>query len=143
MILIDTNLVSELMRATPAPVVLNWFGRQEATALYFSAVAEAELRRGAALLPAGKRRDRLVAAIDTMLAVDFASRILPFDSAAAIAFAAIFVARRTGGRPISFPDCQIAGIARAHGASLATRNVADFTGCGIDLIDPWASGQAD
>lgn len=137
MILIDTNVISELMRPKPASTVLDWFGRQDAAALYFSAVGEAELRRGAVILPEGKRRDRLMSEIDAMVGEDFAGRVLPFDSAAARAFASIFADRRAEGKPISFPDCQIAAIARAHGTAMATRNVADFEGCGVDVIDPW------
>lgn len=114
-----------------------WFGRQDALALHLSAVSEAEVRRGAAILPDGKRRDRLIAEIDGMILEDFAGRVLPFESAAAVAFAAIFADRRSAGRPISFPDCQIAAIARSHGAAIATRNVADFEGCGVEVIDPW------
>ncbi|MCT9000747.1 type II toxin-antitoxin system VapC family toxin [Chelativorans intermedius] len=138
MILIDTNVISELMRPNPAPAVLAWFGDQDAMALHLSAVGEAELRRGAAALPDGKRRERLIAEIDAMIAEDFAGRVLPFDSAAAKAFAAIFMDRRNAGRPISFTDCQIAATARAYGAAIATRNVADFEGCGVEVIDPWA-----
>jgi hypothetical protein len=140
MILIDTNVVSELMRHVPAPAVLAWFAGQDASSLYLSAVGEAELRRGAAILPVGKRRDRLIAEIDAMITEDFAARVLPFDSAAAVAFAAIYLDRRTAGRPISFPDCQIAATARAHGAAMATRNVADFADCGVKVIDPWTHG---
>lgn len=98
MILIDTNVISELMRANPALAVLDWFGRQEASTLHLSAVGEAELRRGAAILPEGKRRDRLIAEIDAMVEEDFAGRVLPFDSEAAVAFAAIFADRRVAGR---------------------------------------------
>lgn len=130
MILIDTNVISELMRPEPSPAVLAWFGKQTAADLHLSAVVEAELRRGAAALPAGKRRDRLIVEIDSMISEDFAGRVLAFDSAAAVAFAAVFVDRQAAGRPISFPDCQIAATARAHGAAIATRNVADFEGCG-------------
>ena len=137
MILIDTNVISELMRAKPAPAVLDWFGRQDAADLHLSAVGEAELRRGAAILPAGRRRDRLIAEIDAMVAEDFAGRVLPFDSAAAVAFAAIFAERRAAGRPISQFDCQIAAVARTHGAAIATRNTGDFADCGIAVIDPW------
>lgn len=139
MVLIDTNVISELMRPEPSKAVLAWFGHQTAADLHLSAVVEAELRRGAAVLPAGKRRERLIAEIDAMIFEDFAGRVLPFDSAAAVAFAAIFVNRQAAGRPISFPDCQIAATARAHGAVIATRNVADFEGCGIDVINPWES----
>ena len=137
MLLIDTNVISELMRSDPAPAVLEWFGQQVAADLHLRAVGEAELRRGAAILPTGKRRDRLMAEINAMVLEDFAGRVLPFDSAAAIAFAAIFVERRAAGQPISFPDCQIAATALAHGAAIVTRNVSDFEGCGIRVINPW------
>jgi predicted nucleic acid-binding protein len=141
MILLDTNVVSELMRPAPTEAVLAWFAAQDAADLYLSAIGEAELRRGAAMLPAGKRRDQLMATIDTMIAEDFAGRILPFDSAAAQAFVLVFLERRAAGRPISFADCQIAAIARAQGAAIATRNTSDFAGCGIAVIDPWAHQQ--
>ena len=98
MILIDTNVVSELMRSMPAPAVLDWFGRQDAAGLHLSAVGEAELRRGALILPAGRRRDRLIAEINALVWDDFGHRVLPFDSAAAQEFAAIFADRRAAGR---------------------------------------------
>jgi predicted nucleic acid-binding protein len=141
MILLDTNVVSELMRPAPSEAVLAWFAAQDAADLYLSAIGEAELRRGAAKLPAGKRRDQLMAAIDAMIAKDFAGRILPFDSAAAQAFVLVFLERRATGRPISFADCQIAATARAQGAAIATRHTADFAGCGIAVIDPSAHQQ--
>lgn len=137
MILIDTNVISELMRPVPDPAVLSWFDAQDALALFLNTVTEAELRRGVASLPEGKRRDQLQAAMDAMIDEDFAGRVLPFDSAAATAFAAIFTERQTAGRPISFPDCQIAAIARARGAAVATRNIKDFEDCGITIINPW------
>ena len=137
MILVDTNVISDLMRPRPSPQVLAWFGNKDASALYLSAVGEAELRRGAMLLPDGRRRYSLLSEIDAMVAEDFAGRVLPINSAAAVAFAAIFVDRRSAGRPISIPDCQIATTARAHGTAIATRNVADFEGCGVEVIDPW------
>ncbi|MXW86976.1 MAG: type II toxin-antitoxin system VapC family toxin [Boseongicola sp. SB0673_bin_14] len=137
MILIDTNVVSELMRPLPAPAVLDWFGSQDNSGLHLSAVGEAELRRGALVLPAGRLRDRLVAEINALVWDDFGYRVLPFDSAAAQEFAAIFADRRAAGRAISFPDCQIAAIARAHRAAIATRNGRDFEGCGIKIVDPW------
>jgi predicted nucleic acid-binding protein len=135
--LLDTNVVSELMRPQPAPAVLNWFAARDPTALFLSAISEAELRTGVAVLPAGKRRDSLTETIDAMIAEDFAGRILPFDSAAAKAFAVITATRRAAGRPIMEADCQIAAIARSRGVIVATRNVADFEGCGIGIVDPW------
>jgi predicted nucleic acid-binding protein len=93
------------------------------------------------MLPAGKRRDQLMAAIEAMITEDFAGRILPFDSAAASAFVLVFLERRAAGRPIRLADCQIAATARAQGAAIATRNTADFAGCGIAVIDPSAHQQ--
>ena len=137
MILIDTNVVSELMRAEPAQNVLDWFGKHDAVDLFISAVTEAELRTGVAILPEGQHRDRLQAAIDAMIDLDFQARILPFDSLAAKAYAEIAAQRRASGRPIAEADCQIAAIARATNAPVATRNVKDFDGCGLRLINPW------
>lgn len=137
MILIDTNVVYELMRPVPAAAVLDWFAGRETADLFLSAVSEAELRAGAAYLPAGRRRDELVTAIDAMVVEDFGGRILPFDSAAAKNYAVIAAARRAAGQPIAEADCQIAAIARTRGAAVATRNVADFLGCEIEIIDPW------
>jgi len=140
MILLDTNVISELLRPAPAPSVETWLAAQDGPDVYLSAVSEAELRLGVALLPAGSRRAALAGAIDTILAEDFRARILPFDSAATRAYAAIVAERRSAGRPISQFDAQIAAIARANGATVATRNVRDFETCGIDLIDPWQAG---
>jgi predicted nucleic acid-binding protein len=137
MIVIDTNVVSELMRPAPAQAVLDWFGGQDPSVLYLSAVSEAELRRGVAILPEGRRRDALHEAIDAMVTEDFTGRVLAFDGAAAVTFATVFAERRAAGRPISFPDCQIAAIARAHGAAVATRNTGDFEECGIAVLNPW------
>lgn len=136
-LVLDTNVVSELMRPAPAQAVLDWFAAQEPAALFLSAISEAELRTGAAMLPAGRRREALAAAIDAMVAEDFAGRLLAFDSGAAKACATIAEARRAAGRPISAADCQIAAIALARGAAVATRNVGDFAGCGIEVVDPW------
>jgi predicted nucleic acid-binding protein len=138
MILLDTNILSELMRPAPDRLVERWLGEQPDASVFISAITEAELRYGVALLPEGKRRSALAAVVAAMLAEDFAGRVLPFDSAAAVAFAAIAASRRQAGRPIAQADAQIAGIARSRGAVLATRNVADFEGCGIELVNPFA-----
>ena len=140
MILLDTNVVSELMRPSPAADVVDWIAGRPVADLHLSTISEAELRYGAALLPPGQRREGLLAAIEGMLREDFEGRILSFDSAAARAYAAIAVERRSAGRPISHADCQIAAIARSRGASVATRDVDDFAGCGIDVVNPWATG---
>jgi hypothetical protein len=137
MIVLDTNVLSELLRPAPAPQVEAWLAAQDGNSVYFTAVGEAELRYGVALLPGGRRRTALDAAIDGLLGEDFRDRILPFDREAAGAYADIAAARRAAGRPISQFDCQIAAIARAHGASVATRNTNDYEGCGVPVIDPW------
>ena len=137
MILLDTNVISEMMRTEPAQIVLDWFGKHDAADLFISAVTEAELRTGVAILPDGQRRDRLQLAIDAMIDQDFQSRVLPFDSHAAKAYAEIASQRRASGRPIAEADCQIAAIARASEAPIATRNVKDFDGCSVRVINPW------
>jgi hypothetical protein len=136
-ILLDTNVVSELMRPKPAQAALDWFAAQDSSKLFFSAVSEGEVRTGAAILPAGERRDSLTATIDIMITEDFAGRVLPFDSAAAKAYAAIAASRRAAGQPIMEADCQIAAIARVRGAAVATRNVRDFGGCDVEIVDPF------
>ena len=137
MIFLDTNVVSELLRPVPARQVEAWLSAQDGAMVYFTAVGEAELRHGVAILPAGRRRNALSGAIEGILEEDFRDRVLPFDRAAARAYAAIAAERRAAGRPISQFDCQIAAIARAHEAAVATRNTGDYEGCGIDVIDPW------
>ena len=137
MILLDTNVVSELMRPAPSPAVVSWVTRRDATTLFFSAVAEAELRLGVAIMHPGRRRDEIEAATEAMLREDFAGRILPFDSAAAHAYAAIAAAHRAAGRPVATADMQIAAIARSQDMAVATRNTRDFTGTGVDLTNPW------
>ena len=142
MIVIDTNAVSELMRLTPDPAVMAWFSEQDSAELYLTAVSEAELRAGAAILPEGRRHDHRAVEVDAVVREDFAGRVLPFDSAAARAHAAIAASRRSRGRTILEADCQIAAIARATDAAVATRNTVDFEHCGIALIDPWAENRA-
>ncbi len=139
MIVLDTNVVSELMRPHPAGQVVDWVGRQPALRLYTSSISEAELRYGVEVLSEGTRRRALQAAVDGLLREDFAGRILPFDSDAARAYALIAAARRAAGRPISQPDCQIAGIARSVGATVATRDTGGFEGCGVRVVNPWSN----
>ena len=136
MIIIDTNVISELLRPIPEAAVEAWLGEQDGLSIYLTAISEAELRYGVAIMTSGKRRDGLGVAIDRILRDDMAGRILPFDSAAARAYADIAASRRSAGKPISQADCQIAAIARAHNAPVATRNTPDFEACAIDLINP-------
>ena len=137
MILLDTNVVSELMRSKPDPGVKMWLAKQDTANVFISVITEAELRYGVAILPMGRRRDRIAAEVENMLKEDFARRILPFESEAASFYAEIGAGRRTAGLPISHADCQIAAIARCRGAAIATRNVGHFEHCGIEVINPW------
>ena len=140
MIILDTSVLSELLRPDPARQVERWLAAQDGTKVYFTTVGEAELRHGVAILPKGRRRNALATAIEGLLDEDFRDRILPFDRPAARAYATIAAERRAAGRPISQFDCQIAAIARAREATVATRNTSDYEGCGIALIDPWTFG---
>lgn len=139
MIVLDTSVVSELMRAEPAKAVVEWVGRQPPLGLFTTAVTEAEILLGVRLLARGKRRDRIEAAVRAMFGEDFAGRVLPFGSHAASVYARIASERKRAGRPIAAFDAQIAAIARCSGAAVATRNVADFEGCGVQVVDPWSS----
>jgi toxin FitB len=135
--LLDTNVLSELLRSAPEPSVLQWLAAQPAEGLFVSAVTQAEMMLGARLLPSGKRRTALESALRGMFDEDFAGRVLPFDSAAVPAYAEIVATRRAAGRPIAQFDAQIAAIARQLGMGVATRNVDDFIGCGVGLVNPW------
>lgn len=137
MIILDTNVISELLRSAPEVRVERWLAAQNGAVVFLTAITEAELRYGTAVMPDGRRRAGIAMMLDSILREDFAGRILPFDSPAAETFAAIAAARRSAGRPIAQADCQIAAIARAAGASLATRNVRDFADCGIRIVNPW------
>jgi predicted nucleic acid-binding protein len=139
-IILDTNVFSELLRPAPEPRVEAWLAAQDGADVYLTAITEAELRYGVAIMANGRRRGALAAAMDRILREDFITRIVPFDSAAAQVYAAAGAERRAAGRPIAQADCQIAAIARARGASVATRNIADFEGYGVMLINPWHAG---
>ena len=137
MVVVDTPVVSELMRLEPDPKVLNWLDRRPTRELFVTAVTEAEVRTGIAFLPDGARRRGLAEAAERAFGDLFAGRILPFDSAAARIYAEIASARRSSGRPLSQPDGQIGSSARCRNMAVATRNVRDFEGIGIELVDPW------
>lgn len=140
MVVLDTNVVSELMRDDPDANVLVWLDERPTRELFVTAVTEAEVRTGIAFLPEGKRRRAIADAADRAFGGLFAGRVLPFDSEAARAYAGIAAARRASGRPVSQADGQIAAITRSRSMALATRNTRDFSDTGIDLIDPWAGG---
>ena len=136
MIVLDTNVLSELMRSQPAAAVFAWVAAQPRAALHTTGVNKAEILYGIAALPEGRRRAALAAAAEAMFTDDFVGRVLPFDEAAAVHYAEI-AGRRREGRPIEAFDAQIAATARVAGAELATRNVGDFAGCGLALVNPW------
>ncbi len=137
MIILDTNVLSELMRAKPSPRVVAWVAKQPAIELFTTSITEAEIFYGIELLSRGKRREGLLAAAEAMFSEDLAGRVLGFESDAARMFSKIAVSCRALGRPISHVDAQIAAIARVRRARLATRNVGDFEDCDLDVVDPW------
>jgi len=136
MIILDTNVISALMRAQPDATVVGWLDRQPPESIWTTAVTVLEIRLGIELLVTGKRRNQLEALFEQSLAEDFQDRILPFDRDAAREAAALVAQRQREGRPVDLRDTQIAGIAVARRATLATRNVRHFQG--VDVIDPWA-----
>ncbi len=137
MIILDTNVLSEFMRAVPNPVVMDWVGQQEISELFTTTITQAEVYYGLALLPIGKRRSDMERAARLMFEQDFQDRILTFDSVAAMEYAALASLRRQLGKPIAQADAQIAAIARANLAVLATRNIPDFCDCQLVLVNPW------
>lgn len=140
MIVLDTNVISELMKGSGSAAVSKWIAAQGATRLMTTAITQAEILHGIALLPAGRRRREIQTAADAMFNLDFADRILPFDSRAAVTYAALVRERQRRGRPIGQFDAQIAAIALVAQATLATHNVRDFEHCDLDVVDPWAAG---
>lgn len=136
MIVLDTNVVSELMRKTPEPDVLRWVDAFDAADVFMTAVTAAELMYGVARLPEGCRKQDLFSRVGALLAQDFADQILPFDGLAAVHYADIVASRELAGRPISMADAQTAAICRQWTAGVATRNVADFIGTGIQVVNP-------
>ena len=139
MIIVDTNVLSELMRREPSPVVIAWVEAQAGTSLFTTTITQAEIFYGIRVLPAGKRRDEIEMSAREMFSTDFIGRVLPFDEDAAYAYAEIASARRQEGHPISQFDAQIAAISQSRDSILATRNTPDFEGCGIQLVDPWGA----
>jgi toxin FitB len=136
-IILDTPVVSELMKADPLPAVFAWASSHPSTDLFTTTITMAEVLYGIERLPHGKGRDQLLRGAESVFVEDFAGRILAFDESSARMFAVVVTRRRAQGRPIDEPDAQIAAIARANHATLATRNVDDFEGCGVRLINPW------
>ncbi len=136
MIVLDTNVASELMRAAPAPAVVAWILAHRPAEQYTTAITAAEIAYGIERLPDGERKDLLRDAAREVLAT-FGEKVLPFDIDAAGEYATVVASRERQGNPITGFDAQIAAICRSRGAALATRNMKDFADLGVDLMDPW------
>jgi toxin FitB len=139
MFVLDTNILSAMMSAAPAPEVAAWVSVQPTELLFTATICQAEILSGLAIMPEGRRRFDLEAAARAMFAEDFEGRVLPFDMDAAVAYADIFTARRRAGRPAATVDLMIAAVARSQGASVVTRNVTDFEECGVGIVNPWVA----
>ena len=137
MIIVDTNVLSEPLRAAADPAVTDWLDRQRPETLYLTTVNVAELLLGIELLPLGLRRSRLKARIGEVIAIFGDRRVLPFDHAAARSFAVVMSRARAAGHTIGVADGQIAAIAATHGFAVATRDTAPFIAAGVAVIDPW------
>ena len=137
MIVLDTNVLSELMRSRPDAAVLDWLDRQASQSVWITSITLFECRLGLALLPDGRRRNTLEAAFADLLSQDLEDRVLPFDADAAVQAASVAAARQGAGRPVDIRDTQIAGIAQARRATLATRNVRHFEGLSVPVVNPW------
>lgn len=140
MILLDTNVISEPYRAQAASTVQQWLDRQEQRDLFLCAPVLAELHYGVARLPAGARRNRLAGWLRYVEEEEFCDRVLPFDRNAAHEFGRVMVLLRQLGRSVGPMDVLIAAIAMTHDAVLATRNVRDFEGLGLSLVNPFEPG---
>jgi toxin FitB len=141
MIILDTNVISELMKPQPDKRVLQWLDSQLNTTLFTTTITQAEIGFGLHLLPEGRRKADLCLATEQLFKIDFSGRVLSFDSLAAQAFAKIAAATRQQGRTMGSLDAQIAAITHSHQAALATRNSADFQACQLKLINPWENYQ--
>ena len=139
MIILDTNVLSALMQQRPEPAVVEWLDRQPAESVWITSVTLLEARLGLALLPKGRRRQMLETAFARLLEDDLENRVLDFDSAAATEAASLAAQRQKAGRPVDMRDTQIAGIALARRATLATRNVRHFQDLSVTVVDPWGA----
>lgn len=137
MFVLDTNVLSALMRPEPIPAVAAWIVSRPLDLLFTAAVCQSEILAGLAVMQDSRRRRDLEAAARAMFAEDFSGRILPFDSECAAFYADLFANRRRMGRPAATIDLMVASIARTHGASVVTRDTGGFEGCGLNVINPW------
>lgn len=141
MILIDTNIISELMKPAPDTNVIQWIDRQDIAKLFVSTITIAEISYGLNVLPEGNRRLNLEHAFNKAILEAFDNRILAFDESAAHNYGKIMSYRKKLGQPLGIPDGQIAAIASTQKAALATRNVRDFINCGLKLINPFENDK--
>lgn len=137
MIILDTNVLSEPLRPCPSLRVLKWLDGQPPDQLFTTAITEAEILFGISVLPKGKRQTELRARAETLFGRLLQARVLSFDSKAAHAYAEVASFRRSIGRPMSPADAQVCAIALTSKAAIASRNIADFEGCGVELLNPW------
>lgn len=137
MIIVDTNVVAEMMKAEPASEVVSWLNGQDTSTLFLTAITLGEIGYGLEILPRGKRRLHLEQGFERVIADAFTGRILAFDEEAAGQYGLVMGRRKAIGRPLSIPDGQIAAIARAKHSAVATRNVKDFDHCGIQIVNPF------
>lgn len=137
MVVLDTNVISELFKVAPDPEVMAWVAGLPGEGLFTTAVTRSELLFGLYRMPEGRRRNELLQGVTRLFEQKLAGHVLAYDDAAADAHAEIAAARQAQGRPVGQSDMMIAGISRSRGATLATRNLRDFEGCGITLVDPW------
>ena len=137
MTVLDTNVLWEILKPSPSPVVFRWLASLSVDNVFTTAITQAEMLRGLELLPSGRRRTMLTVAVENIFQEEFRNRILPFDDEAAPAYAAITTRRARDGRPISQSDAMIAAICKSREATIATRNGSDFELCGLKILDPW------
>ncbi len=137
MIVLDTNVLSEALKPAPEQAVLRWLAEQNPQMVFTTAITQAEILYGVELLPTGKRRSRLHAAIERLFVDEFPERVLPFDSNSALVYPKIVATRARMGRPISQFDALIAAVCQSRNATLATRNANDFEDCGFTIVNPW------
>jgi predicted nucleic acid-binding protein len=142
-IVLDTNVLSALMRTKPDAVVVEWLDRQPAESIWVTSITVFEARFGLALLPNGKRRRSLERAFDRVLTEDFSSRVLSLDEMAAATAGQLAAERQRAGRVVDLRDTLIAGIAQARRATIATRNTRHFEGLDVRVVDPWQSSGAN
>lgn len=138
MILLDTNVLSEPLRAAPDANVLAWMDAQAMETLFLSAISLAELRFGIAVLPQGRRREILQSSLDQLVLPNFNGRILPFTESTSQTYADMRARARASGKAIAATDGYIAAIALEHGLAVATRDKSPFEAAGVTVIDPWA-----